>query len=134
MTRAAVCLALALSACGTFIDPDMQVQNFAPYAMLITEPAQYEHDRETCVTVAMAYQHPLSVTGVGIATVQGAASNAGGAAINPLVAASGAAGGATNEVLNGLGLTTADRMKIVAKCMTHLGDESKAYVIVDPND
>lgn len=123
---------LPLTLCGcTWIIGD-PAESFHPYAMNISDGVQYEADRKLCLQVAKAYSTPLDVQSIASAGVQGAIANAGGAAINPVTAAVGAADGATGEVLKGMGLSTEDELRVMALCMQTLGGRDHAYDIIDP--
>lgn len=127
MKRLAILLALAGCAPA--------VATYEPYVGDVVNPAALLLDKAACRGYALAYQAPLDINAIATGAAQGAARNASGAAIPPfgIVPALGAAGGATEAALSGLGVFNNDQRRVFLKCLEHRGLRSGAYSVIDPN-
>ena len=109
------------------------VDSYSPYVVDISQPDVLIVDEKQCLAAADAYTAPLNLNAVASGAAQGAANNASGAALNPLVPVLGAAGGATSALLSGLGVLNNDQRRVFLLCLSHRGERSHAYNVVDPN-
>lgn len=129
---AAAIAALALSGCAEIFDSNAALESYEPFA-LVRDRGAYLTDLNTCRAKTRDWHHRLSARSIAMQGARGGASNAAGAALNPLVPALGALGSATDETLRGLGATSAEKIIILSKCMRALGQRSGAYDVIDPN-
>ena len=106
---------------------------FSPYTVEISDPQKFDADLVLCQGYAAAYPKTLSVQAIGAGTVVGAAQNAAGAAVNPLVPVIGALGGAAQATISGLGAFGTNERKIIISCMIAKGERSGAYLVLEPN-
>lgn len=116
---------LLLAACAT---------PYEPYTPDVVDRDAYTADLAACQAKAEAYKPGLDLRTIGAAGVQGAASNAATAVLNPLVPVAGALGNSFSTLLSQLGLLNSDRKKITARCMANKGRSSGAYEVIDPNE
>lgn len=125
--RAFTLLPLMLCGCATA---------YVPYTPTpeIKDQEVYASDLSVCQAYAEGYKPGLDIPTIGASGVQGAASNAASAVINPLVPVAGALGNAFSTLLSQLGLLNSDRKKITAKCLADKGRASGAYRVIDPNE
>lgn len=117
---------LALAGCSS-------VASYAPYVGDVVDPAALAADEKDCLVLALAYATPVDLSAIGAAAAKGAANNATGAAVNPLVPVLGAAGAATSTALSQLGILNDDQRKVFLRCLEHRGERSRAYDVIDPN-
>lgn len=125
IAAALIALVMCLSGCATA---------YEPYAVEIAKPDQYASDLKACQAYAAAYKPKFDAPGLAESAGEGAAGNAVGAAVNPLVPVIGAVGAVAQTLLSDLGLSQADRKKIVARCMKEKLRKDGAGLPVDPND
>lgn len=117
------CVALlALSGCSTYV----------PQPIEITDPKQYAVDLGLCIAGAAAYKPTLSLPSVGYGAVSGGASNAAGAALNPLVPLAGAAGGGLSALSNGLDLMGQARDNVLRHCIEEKTRRDRSAIVADP--
>lgn len=107
---------------------------FEPYTIDIQSQPRYAADLAECRLAANNYPQKLSPQAIGAGAAVGAAQNAPGAAINPVVPAIGALGGAAQAAINGMGAFGANQQKIIISCMKQKGANSGAYLVIDPNE
>jgi hypothetical protein len=125
MTRA-LFLLLLLGGCAP-------LSEYQPYVVDVIDTAALANDKAHCLSVAEAYNPGLDLGTIASSAAQGGASNLAGAAVNPYVPVLGAAGGATSATLQGLGLLSSAQKRVFLLCLSHLGERSRAYDVVDPN-
>lgn len=118
-------LLVGLAACAAEI---------SPYAVEITDRAQYAADLKACQGYVQEYPKHFSVGAVGAGIVEGAAQSAAAGAINPIIPAIGALGGGVQAGMEGLNLSSENGQKMVALCMAKKGERSRAYLVMDPNE
>lgn len=126
MKPAALFAAIFLSGCASVAD-------YRPYVVDVVDPATLARDERECLAAAEAYSAPLSIGAIANGAAQGASNNASGAALNPLVPVLGAAGGATSVLLSEIGLLNNDQRRVFLLCLSHRGERSRAYDVIDPN-
>lgn len=117
---------LLLSGCGG-------VAEYNPYIVDISQPQTLVDDKRDCLGYALGYKPGLNGSAISSAAAQGAASNLAGAAVSPLVPVLGAAGGAGGEFLTEMGLLTTAQRRVFLICLSHRGERSRAYNVIDPN-
>ncbi len=117
---------LALSACATASVPAIDIRE-------VTDPAAMAKAESACAGYALSHKSALSLASIGNQTMQGGLNNLAGAAINPLVPAAGAAGGAGAELLREFGLMNLDQRHVYVKCLTLKGERSGAFLVVEPD-
>ena len=120
-------VALGLASCAT--NPSQP----APYVIDITDQSALDQDKIDCEGAALGYKAPLSATQIGASAAKGAANNAAGAAVNPLVPVLGAAGAATSTTLDELGVLNTKQRRVYLLCLAHRGAKSGAYNVIDPD-
>lgn len=127
MKRFAPALLLTLSACST-------VPTWEPYAVEVRAPAIYAADVAACRAYALAKPGGVSVTRIGEKAGVAGSQSLSGAAVNPLVPALGALGGATGEALEELGFTDVTQRRTFVKCLDKktLADGSALVLEPDP--
>jgi hypothetical protein len=118
-------LPLLLAACAS---PTIE-----PYAVEVTDKAQYTADLVACARYAQAYSKPLSLSAIGESGIKGAASNASSAAVNVLVPVLGAAGNATTELLNELDLLSTQQRAVFVKCWDKKTERDRSALVLEPN-
>lgn len=109
-------------------------QTFSPYVVEISHPDTYSADLALCRTYAEDYSRGIDIGSIGSGAAVGAAQNAAGGAVNPLVPAVGALGGASTAVINGLDLLDAQAIKVLLRCLERKSDRNHAYLVLDPED
>lgn len=124
--RAAVaaCLVL-LSGCGG-------LSTFVPYVQDVTDPAVLVSDTAACRAHALDYETPLDLEVIGTASLKGAAGNAAGGAVNPLVPVLGGLGGASVALLDSLNVLSENQQRVFLICLHDRGERSRAYDVMDP--
>jgi len=125
MRKLTLALPLLLAAC---VSPTVE-----PYAVEVTDKAEYSADLAACAGYAKAYSKPLSVSVIGESAFKGAAANASSGAINALVPVLGAAGNATTEMLNELDLLSTLQRAVFVKCMDKKTERDRSALILEPN-
>lgn len=130
MKTVALIAPLLLAACGA-----PAVATYEPYVVDVANPAALFLDKAECRARALAYSAPFDANAIATGAAQGATRNAAGAAIPPfgIVPALGAAGGATSAALSGLGVFNDDQRRAFLICLSHRGERSRAYDVIDPN-
>lgn len=120
---------LLLSAC---------VSPYAPYSPYVVEiqgdagQAKLKADTTLCQGYSQDYSPGLSLGEISSGAIKGAATNAPGAAVNPLVPVIGAVGGATTALITGLDLLDDQRRRIVVECLKQKGNRTGLYLVLDP--
>lgn len=110
------------------------VSEYEPYAVEIAKPDQYASDLKACQAYAAAYKPKFDAPGLAESAGEGAAGNAVGAAVNPLVPVIGAAGAVAQTLLSDLGLSQSDRKRIAARCMHEKTRVDHSALSIDPNE
>lgn len=106
---------------------------FEPYKVNVTNPTQYQTDLKFCVDAAKNYPNSkLSFTSVGIAGLKGGTSNAAGAIASPVAPLLGAAGQASTELLNEVGVFNDKQDKTLIICMHKLTDKDGSALVLEP--
>ena len=121
----ALCLPFFLAACADLTPP---------FAIDIKDQAAYDADLKDCTAAAKAYHKSLSLGAVASGAVIGGAQNAAGAAVNPLVPAIGALGGATTAAVSGIDALGLNQQKVLNLCMDRRGERSRAYLVLEPTN
>lgn len=122
----AICAALALAGCAG-------LSSYKPFVIDITDAGALTKDQNDCLAIAQTYRSPISIGSIGTAAVEGGGNNLAGGALNPLVPALGAAGGASAELLKDIDLLGSQQRRVFLLCLDHRGERSHAYSVVDPN-
>lgn len=107
--------------------------NWQPYVREVTDRDRYAADADLCRQYALDYKPGLSLEAVGSGAMRGAAANAAGGALEPLVPAVGALGGATGEVISGLDLLSADAKKVFVICLRSKTEKDGSALVLDPH-
>jgi hypothetical protein len=110
-----------------------QLINYQPYVTDVADPRQLIKDEGECLSAAKGYTESFDLANVGTQALSGAAGNAAGAAVDPLVPVLGAAGGASQALLGSVGLLGDKQRRSFLKCLEHRGERSHAYNVIDPN-
>ncbi len=105
-----------------------------PMVFETKDQVSFDADLALCRTHAAAARQSLSASGIATAGGKAALQSAPSAAINPLVPAVAAAGGATAEALSELNILGQVERHLIVHCMERKGDKSGAYFVLDPND
>lgn len=124
MRKALLALPMLLAACAS--------PTIAPYAVEVTDQAQYATDLTACTGYAKAYHKGLSLSAIGESGIKGAASNASSAAVNVLIPVLGAAGNATTELLNELDLLSTQQRAVFVKCMDKKTERDRSALVLEP--
>lgn len=123
----AIVLACAwISGCAVTLPP--------PLVFEVKDTAAFNADFTACKGYAAIARPRLSVRRIGTAGGRYGLQNAPGAAVNPLVPAIAALGGAASETLDELNLLGQAEQRLVTHCMERKGDKSGAYFVLDPNN
>lgn len=126
-----VCLGLseALTSCAVF----PEARTYAPVIVEVTDAAQMQRDLTQCHAAADNYAPGVSAGRVAQRAAAGAASNAGGAALSPLVPVAGAAGGVAVALIDGYDLTGQSGIRILVRCLEEKSRRDQSFLIADPN-
>lgn len=106
---------------------------YFPQAIEITDSEAYASDVAFCQSAAAAYKPSLDMSSVGYGAISGAAQNATGAAVSPLVPAIGAAGGATSALSSGLDLMGQARINVAKHCLLERTHRDRSAIVADPD-
>lgn len=106
---------------------------YAPQPIQITDKDQYAADLAMCQAAASAYKPSLGVSSVGYGILSGGASNAAGAALNPLVPLAGALGGGVSALSGGLDLMGRARDNVARHCLIEITHRDRSAIIADPD-
>lgn len=98
----------------------------------VHDAKQWAADLDWCRGKALAYPNRFSAAKIGEQAGKGGASNLAGAAVNPLVPALGALGGATSEGLEELGLTDIAQQRVFVKCLDKVTDKDNSALVLEP--
>jgi hypothetical protein len=119
-------------ACAAFI-AGCAAPTAAPYAVEITDKAQYTADLSACATYALGYKPKFDFRSIGEGFAKGAAGNAASAAVNPWVPVIAGAGQATSAVINGIDLMDAGQRAVFLKCIDKKTTKDGSALVLDPN-
>jgi hypothetical protein len=131
MRIAVILLAFGLSGCGGEALLG-SVATYQPYVQDITDQSVLTKDMADCRAHALAFNEPLSVTGIAVAGTKGVSSNAAGAAVNPVVPLLGGVGAAGTELMNELNVLGDRQKRVFLICLHDRGERSRAYDVLDP--
>jgi hypothetical protein len=106
----------------------------APLAFEVTDPVAFLRDFDMCKGYAAQGRQSFSVGSIATAGAKAGLGSAPAAAVNPIVPAIAALGGASGEALAELNLLGTTERRLVTRCMERKGDKSGAYFVLDPND
>lgn len=110
------------------------VEHFDPVPIEITDPVQYAVDVKVCQAAAAAYKPKPDLASIAAGTVNGAADNASGAAVNPAVPLLGAAGGATHALVTNLNILGHASANVARHCLEEKAHRDRSAIIANPND
>lgn len=120
-------------AAGVLLVGCSTLPEFQPFVTDVTDQAALQSDERECLAIAQTYRAPLGLGSIGTAALEGGGNNLAGAAVNPLVPALGAAGGASSALLTGLDLMSSGQRRAFLLCLDHRGERSHAYSVIDPS-
>ena len=123
----AIVAAVAVAGCHTV--PTMQPLVAGPP----NDAAQWASDLEFCRAVALAANKPLSVGTITTKGSEGFASNLPGAVAQWYVPVLGAAGNATSETLDEIGITDVYQQRVFIKCLDRKTEWDRSALEVEPS-
>lgn len=102
----------------------------APFAPEVYNQTQYDADLVQCAKDLGVYHPKFNAAEVGQSAAQGAASNATGAAVNPLVPILGAAGAATAQALKGIDALNAQKRAVFLECIKQKTEWDRSALVL----
>lgn len=124
-------LTVLLSGCAS-----QTAQTFQPFVVEVKDDSIYKADLSQCRLYAMEYLNGRQALDASQIVREGATaglSDLGYSILSPAAPALGALGGASGEAVSELGLSSAETKRIIVNCLYAKGNDSKAYLVLDPH-
>ena len=121
---------LPLALCGC----SMLEQTYTPEPLEITDAKQYASDVSFCQAAAAKTKAHLDIASIASGAGTGAAQNAVGAAVNPVVPVIGAAGGAGSALVSGLDVLGHAKANVARHCVIDKTRNDRSAIVAQPED
>jgi len=133
MKKLVLLLPLFLGGCAVMDALLPSAENYSANIVEIRDATQYGKDRTKCLA-ASHFKRGFDLPTVGVATVSGAANNAGyGTVYGPAPVAAGAASEGISSALTGFGANGKASIVRYVKCMEAYMNEDHSFIIADEN-